>query len=353
MKQVKKMSNKMMKTERSTATGTYRMWRSGGDVIIQLEPKIGGESVVGWKYTVGRMTDCGVETWNCREPTKTWVLNASWSKTTGDTTFSREFHTIPKVRASSTKAALNEFVNEYDQLFFAAILEYEGEVFNPITMETRLHYKSGWNTPLEETWIRIIDDEQKLRNLWDDSFKALAGAVLPIKAWDMRTNEERPQRSIRAIIDLKHTAPLGLDSGVGLPPHCWEIITVDDPDHPDNQYQSLERISVFEPAAETVDLLRSGRVRWITDDDWNSVLPDDEPDDETDWRVESEQFSEHTTYYMIGFDRFEFNPTMDDGTYSYDMTCLELIQEGLMKALLDVQKRISQQARDDVKEASE
>ena len=72
-----------------------------------------------------------------------------------------------------------------------------------------------------------------------------------------------------------------------------------------------------------------------------------------DWRVESEKFCEHTTHYMIGCDRFEFNPTLDDGTYTLDLSMLELIQDGLMKALLDVQRRISQQARDDVQEASQ
>ena len=242
MKQVKKMSDNMMKTTRSTATGEYRMWRSGGDVIIQLQPNIGGENVVGWKYTVGRMKDCGMDyKTHPAYPTKTWVFNASWSKTesageyTKEYTFTREADMKDNVRAASTKAALNAFVDSYDQFFYDTLLEYEGEVFNPITMETRLHYHSSWNTPLEETWIRLTDDEQTLRNQCDDSFKALAGAILPVKAWSLSKSDERPQRHIRAIIDLDDTKPFGLSSGVGLMPHCWEIITVDDPSHPKNE----------------------------------------------------------------------------------------------------------------------
>lgn len=76
------------------------------------------------------------------------------------------------------------------------------------------------------------------------------------------------------------------------------------------------------------------------------------PAEETDWR-DSGSFCEHTTAYLVGFDRFEFNPAFDDGQFYNDMSSLELIQEGLMKALLDVQRRISERARDDVKEASE
>ncbi|MAL01047.1 MAG: hypothetical protein CL536_02700 [Alcaligenaceae bacterium] len=75
------------------------------------------------------------------------------------------------------------------------------------------------------------------------------------------------------------------------------------------------------------------------------------PAEETDWRVESSKFTEHTTAYLIGYGKFEFNPTLDDGTYTYDMGSLEMIQDGLMKALLDVQRRISQQAIDDEREA--
>jgi hypothetical protein len=166
------------------------------------------------------------------------VFNASWSKTesageyTKEYTFTREADMKDNVRAASTKAALNAFVDSYDQFFYDTLLEYEGEVFNPITMETRLHYHSSWNTPLEETWIRLTDDEQTLRNQCDDSFKALAGAILPVKAWSLSKSDERPQRHIRAIIDLDDTKPFGLSSGVGLMPHCWEIITVDDPSHP-------------------------------------------------------------------------------------------------------------------------
>lgn len=217
------------------------MWRSGGDVIIQLQAKIGGEGVVGWKYTVGRMKDCGMDyKTHPSYPTKTWVFNASWSKTesageyTKEYTFTRKADMIDNVRAASTKAALNAFVESYDQFFYDTLLEYEGEVFNPITMETRLHYHDSWNTPLEETWVRLTDNEQTLRNQCDDSFKALAGAILPVKAWDLHRSEKRPQNDVRAIIDHKDTKPFGLRSGVGLMPRCWEIITVDDPDHPGN-----------------------------------------------------------------------------------------------------------------------
>ena len=67
------------------------MWRSGGDVIIQLEAKIGGENVVGWKYTVGRLKDCGMDyTTHPKYPTKTWVFNASWSKTESAGEYTKE-----------------------------------------------------------------------------------------------------------------------------------------------------------------------------------------------------------------------------------------------------------------------
>lgn len=235
------------------------MWRSGGDVIIQLEAKIGGENVVGWKYTVGRMKDCGMDyTTHPKYPTKTWVFNASWSKTesageyTKEYTFTREADMKDNVRAASTKAALNAFVESYDQFFFDTLLEYEGEVFNPITMETRLHYHSSWNTPLEETWVRLTDNPKTLRNQCDDSFKALAGAILPVKAWSLNRSETRPQHDVRAVIDLKDTKSFGLRSGVSLSSHCWEIITVDDPSHPKNYYEDPNNPTTYCIVCESI-----------------------------------------------------------------------------------------------------
>ena len=185
-------------------------------------------------------------------------------------------------------------------------------MFNPITNEKRSPYPLNNVEPLQETWIRISDDEDALARIWNDEFKKLAGAVVPVKRWDNHDDHtRRPQNNIWAVIDGEHTAPLGMTTGVGLPPRLWTIIDAADVEEVvEQEGQGGERMS--------------------------------------DWR-DSGSFCEHTTSYLVGFDRFEFNPAYDEGEITYDMTSLELIQEGLMKALLDVQRRIRQQARDDVK----
>ncbi len=231
------MTVKYMKTTQETKAGTYRMWRSRGCVIVSLEPKIGGEDLVGWKHTVGELSNNGDNDWRSRKVHfHRTTENGSWErKAEGD-----EFY------ASSTPSALKTFVALYDQFFIRTLLEYEGKVFNPITNETRVHYGfelSGRDEPLQETWIRISDDEEALARIWSDEFKKLAGAILPVKAWNNHDKcTERPQRNIWATIDRVHTAPLGMTTGVGLPPHLWTII---DPD-------TEKAVPIIDPADEDV-----------------------------------------------------------------------------------------------------
>lgn len=326
------------------------MWRSQGSIIVSLEPEIGGEDLVGWKHTVGTMTPDGNGTWHSSK--------VKFHRTNEDGAWERKAED-DEFYASSTPSALKTFVALYDKFFIRTLLEYEGKVFNPITNETRVHYVDTYTEPLEETWIRITDDEEALARVWSNEFKKLAGAIVPVYHWyNSHDYTIRPQRSIWATISREYTAELGMETGAKLPPHLWTII---DP-------RTNEDIPIIDPAEEAAwlekeyqqhvaDLEEIERLNTLNEqrEDYSAGIayPEPEPAEETDWRVESKKFTEHSTVYMVGYDTFEFNPTLDDGTFTYDMSSLELIQDGLMKALLDVQRRISQQARDDVKEASQ
>ena len=214
------MSIKYMKTTKETKAGIYRMWRSRGCVMVSLEPKIGGEDyVIGWKHTVGKMTPDGNGTWYAHKVHfHRTNKNGAWERKAEND----EFY------ASSTPSALRTFVALYDEFFIRTLLEYEGEVFNPTTNETRVHFADAYNDPLQETWIRISDDEEALSRVWSNEFKKLAGAIVPVRQWYNRDEHtKRPQRSIWAVIDRQHTAELGLENGVKLPSHLWTII---DPD---------------------------------------------------------------------------------------------------------------------------
>ncbi len=212
---VKKMSIEYMKTTKKTKAGTYRMWRSRGCVIVCLEPKIGGEDLVGWKHTVGTMTPDGDGTW--------YAHKVHFHRTNKDGAWERKAED-GEFCAPSTPSALKEFVRLYDEFFTNTLLEYEGEVFNPITNETRVHFINVLNEPLEETWVRISDDEEALARIWNNEFKKLAGAILPVSAWKCNDHHARPQRNVWASFDIVETKAYGMTSGVILPPRLWTII---------------------------------------------------------------------------------------------------------------------------------
>ena len=247
------MSIEYMKTMKETKAGTYRMRRVRGHIMVSLTPRIGGEGVVGKTYTVARMEKSGFGRGN-----QWYASNVRWHKFSNeDGAWQREAD-LQTFHADSTPSALKEFVCLYDEFFIRTLLEYEGEVFNPITQETRIHYGSiGNDEPLQETWIRISDDEDALARIWNDEFKKLAGAVVPVKRWDNHDDHtRRPQNNIWAVIDREHTAPLGMTTGVGLPPRLWEIIDIDmEYTFSDEQMSFLEPEPAVEPEQQAMDSL--------------------------------------------------------------------------------------------------
>lgn len=260
---VKKMSIEYMKTTVRTKAGTYRMWKNRQDhLMISLEPKIGGEGVVGWKWGVAKIKpeyeikplgESGIAA-KLHSCTKTGGRTAfdvkfskylpdgeSWERRAEDKTF----------HAASTPSALKEFVRLYDEFFTSTLLECEGEVFNPITNETRVHFINVLNEPLEETWVRISDDEEALARIWNNEFKKLAGAILPVKAWKCNDHHARPQRNVWASFDNVETKAYGMTSGVSLPPHLWTII---DPN-------TEKAVPIIDPADEDAQLEREHQER--------------------------------------------------------------------------------------------
>lgn len=239
------MTIQYMKTTKETKAGTYRMRRVRGHIMVSLTPKIGGEGVVGMTYTIGRMEKFIGDEWR--------TSNVRWHKFSNEDGAWERKAENDAFYASSTPSALRTFVALYDEFFIRTLLEYEGEVFNPITNETRIHYGSfGDDEPLHETWIRISDDEDALARIWNNEFKKLANAVVPVKRWDNHDDHtRRPQNNIWAVIDREHTAALGMSTGVGLPPHLWTII---DPD-------TEKAVPIIDPADEDARLEREHQER--------------------------------------------------------------------------------------------
>ena len=159
--------------------------------------------------------------------------------------------------ATTTVKAFHAFVCEFSGQILQALLDSEGEVFNPITNEKRVPYPLHTSIPLQETWIRISDDEDALARVWDAEFKKLAGAVVPVKRWDNHDKtHRRPQNNIWAVIDREHTAALGMSTGVGLPPRLWEIIDIDmEYTFSDEQMSFLEPEPAVEPEQQAMDSL--------------------------------------------------------------------------------------------------
>lgn len=275
---VKKMSIEYMKTTKETKAGIYKMRRGRDTVIVYLQPKIGGEDYVGENaicrlLRVGEMKReihaekyelAGISRWSLSK-TDTWKATnvkishrnpephaaESWMQTYAE---DESFH------AASTPSALKEFVRTYDDFITRTLLKVEGEVFNPITNETRVHFINVLNEPLEETWVRISDDEEALARIWNNEFKKLAGAILPVKAWKCDDHHARPQRNVWASFDHGETKAYGMTSGVALPPHLWTIID------PDTEYTfSDEQMSYLEP--EPVE-----EVKGMSDEFWNITL---------------------------------------------------------------------------------
>ena len=121
---VKKMSIRYMKTTKETKAGTYRMWRSRGSIIVSLEPKIGGEDLVGWKHTVATMKNTG-KGWG---HDKEWsAINVKFHRTNENGAWERHAE-AETFHAASTPSALKEFVRLYDKFFIRTLLEYEGDV---------------------------------------------------------------------------------------------------------------------------------------------------------------------------------------------------------------------------------
>jgi len=151
------------------------------------------------------------------------------------------------VWAARTQDAFHVLIRNHSANITQALLDSEGEVFNPITNETRSPYPLNNIEPLQGTWIRISDDEDALASVWDAEFKKLAGAVVPVKKWDNHDRtHRRPQKNIWAIIDIEYTRTFGMSTGVGLPPHLWTII---DP-------RTNEDIPIIDPAEEAAWLLK-------------------------------------------------------------------------------------------------
>jgi len=122
--------------------------------------------------------------------------------------------------------AFKHFVKVVAPFVEQAMREDEGELFNPFTMETRLSYKQYGDKPLRPMLVQITDDEEMLRSIWDDSFKLLAGRILPVDSFILnhRDVHHRPQQPY-VRIDQSVTQSFGMRSGVGLPPHCYTVIT--------------------------------------------------------------------------------------------------------------------------------
>lgn len=219
------------------------MWRNGSHVMVELEPTIGG-SVVGKRFNVGTMTLDGNGNWYATDVQFLWHDSyGPWHRYGEGGVF---------CTSASTPNALKEFVRLYDEFFIRTLLEYEGEVFNPITNETRIHYGSfiSYDNPLQDTWIRISDDENALARVWNDEFKKLAGAIVPVHRWhNADDHAKRPQRNIWAVIHRAATITLGMPNGVKLPPHLWTII---DPD-------TEKDIPIIDPADEDVAIEKEYR----------------------------------------------------------------------------------------------
>lgn len=266
---VKKMSIEYMRTTKQTKAGTYQMQRIRDTVIVYLQPKIGGEDYIGEnailrRLRVGEMKReihaekyelAGISRWSLSK-TDTWKATnvkvshrnpeqdvaEPWMETYAE---DESFH------AASTPSALKEFVRTYDDFITRTLLKAEGEVFNPITNETRVHFINVLNEPLQETWVRISDDEEALARIWNNEFKKLAGAILPVKAWKCNDHHARPQRNVWASFDNVETKAYGMTSGVSLPPHLWTII---DPD-------TEKAVPIIDPADEDARLEREHQER--------------------------------------------------------------------------------------------
>ena len=235
------MSRKYLKTTKETNVGTYRMYRDSEDSttkrnavndrdVVHIEllvaegigniPStntsrrlyVGYMKQVKVKHTSGAIWDF----WVCLRINRQ-DLKIDYAADT------------EKTWAGRTQDAFHDFIRNHSANITQALLDSEGEVFNPITNEKRSPYPLNNVEPLQETWIRISDDEDALARVWNAEFKKLAGAVVPVKEWDNHDKtHRRPQNNIWAVIDREHTAALGMSTGVGLPPRLWTIIDAAD-----------------------------------------------------------------------------------------------------------------------------
>ena len=222
-------------------------------------------------------------------------------KATGDITYTlKKWTTI-------AKKAFRVFVESFDDSFAESIRDREEPVVNPITKEYCVPYDTSYNKPGKTTYIRITNDVNIIQNIYGQrTAERVAGKVFMVDQWcvNSTTLHHRPQNDVNAVVTREELNRVISDytfsAGVSFYPRMFEVVK---PKHDDPK-----------------------------------------PEHDEMW---------HSIGYTISFDSFEFNPNAESNEDFYDMDCLELLQDGLMKALLDLQRRISQQAMDDVKEASE
>ena len=246
------MSRKYLKTTKQTNVGTYRMYRDSEDSTTKRNA-VNDRDVVHVELLVAEGIGNIPSTNTSRRLYVGYMKQAKVKHTSGaiwdfwvclrinpqDLKIDYAADT-EKVWAGRTQDAFHGFICYHSPNITQALLDSEGEVFNPITNEKRSPYPLNNVEPLQETWIRISDDEDALARIWNDEFKKLAGAVVPVKEWDNHDKtHRRPQHNIWAVIDREHTAPLGMTTGVGLPPRLWEIIDID-------KEEEGERMSHFE-----------------------------------------------------------------------------------------------------------
>ena len=258
-------------------------------------------------------------------------------------------------------------IRHFDSKIAQIIRSSWDKVFNPITKEWIQPYDESYVDPIGSPVVKVTDCIDSLRRMYgEDDALALAGQVLTVCSWNVDNPHRWPQDRIFATISqqelIENTTKNDWRAGIRLYPHMFKVISGERTLSDVKEHMPVYTCDICEDTDETgyVDDAHSFKVCKRCDVDGDNFDVKHWPSDvllEIGYisapMVESVDEIWDTAHIVIHGCNFEFNPYADKVEGYLDMTSLELIQEGLMNALLDVQQRISRQAMADVREASD
>ena len=275
-------------------------------------------------------------------------------------------------KCKSAKKLFLSFVDMLDQWFAETIRERDEPVVNAITKEYTRPYDEPYYKPKKATYIRITNDVEKIRFTYGiETAERVAGNVYEVESWriDSKTLHHRPQCDVNAVVsreELNGVHSLGtftFGSGLAFYPHMFEVVAFEVIEDDEVSYYARGDRSgdghLIDGPHDTLEDALAALPNIVATTNaqgfrrYRSTEPEPEPEPVVEPVWDEDEVWNHGAYVISSGGSIEFNPYAEKMDGYYDMTSLELIQEGLMKALLDVQRRISQQAMDDVKEASQ